>query len=145
MAQPEFDPDVAVVRELRIAARPDIVFAHFTDPERMVRWKGDRAELDPRPGGIYRVEVHGHAARGEFVAVEPYHRVVFTWGWEGEGPVQPGSSTVEVLLRPDGDGTWLTLRHTGLPDEEQRAMHSQGWDEFLPRLAETAAQAARSA
>jgi uncharacterized protein YndB with AHSA1/START domain len=142
VAQPDTDPGTAVVREMRIAARPDIVFAHFTDPERMVRWKGDRAELDPRPGGIYRVELHDSVARGEFVAVEPYHRVVFTWGWEGEGPVQPGTSTVEVLLKPDGDGTVLTLRHSGLPDEAARALHSEGWDHYLPQLAQTAEQLA---
>lgn len=138
MAQPE----TAVVRELRIAARPDIVFSYFTDPDRMVQWKGDRARLDPRPGGEYRVELHGSVVRGEYVAVEPYHRVVFTWGWEGDGPVQPGTSTVEVSLRPDGDGTLLTLRHSGLPDEQARAMHSEGWDNYLPRLAETVEQAA---
>jgi uncharacterized protein YndB with AHSA1/START domain len=131
-------PEDAVVRQVRIAARPDIVFAHFTDPARMVRWKGAHAELDPRPGGAYRVDIHGNLVRGEYVAVEPFTRVVFTWGWEGGGPVPPGSSTVEVLLRPDGDGTLLTLRHTGLPDAA-RAAHTDGWDHYLPRLAETAA------
>jgi uncharacterized protein YndB with AHSA1/START domain len=131
-------PDTAVVREMRIAARPDVVFAHFTDPERMVRWKGRHAELDPRPGGVYRVDMHGSVISGEYVAVEPYRRVVFTWGWEGEGPVPPGSSTVEVLLRPDGDGTVLTLRHSGLPDDAARAQHTQGWEHYLPRLARTA-------
>jgi uncharacterized protein YndB with AHSA1/START domain len=134
--QPDGD---AVVRQVRIAARPDIVFSFFTDAERMVRWKGDRAELDPRPGGTYRVDMHGNVVRGEYVAVEPYTRVVFTWGWEGEGPVPPGASTVEVLLRPDGDGTLLTLMHRDLPDEMARANHAAGWDHYLPRLTETAA------
>ncbi|HEV7679136.1 MAG TPA: SRPBCC domain-containing protein [Candidatus Dormibacteraeota bacterium] len=135
MAQPE---QAEVVRVVRIQARPDIVFSFFTDPERMARWKGRSAVLDPRPGGIYQVDIHGNMVRGEYVAIEPYTRVVFTWGWEGEGPVQPGTSTVEVLLRPDGDGTVLTLRHGDLPDAAAAAEHAAGWDHFLPRLAATA-------
>ena len=42
-----------VEREVRIAARPETVFAFFTDPVKMLRWKGISATLDPRPGGIY--------------------------------------------------------------------------------------------
>ena len=42
--------------ELRIAAPPEIVFAYFTDPARMVDWMGVAALLDPRPGGTFRVE-----------------------------------------------------------------------------------------
>ena len=37
MATPASD---AVVREVRVAARPETVFPFFTDPDRMVRWKG---------------------------------------------------------------------------------------------------------
>ncbi len=134
--------DAAVERELRIAARPEIVFSYFTDPEKLRRWKGVEAELDPRPGGIYRVNVTGgDVARGEYVAVEPPRRIVFTWGWEGEGQaVPPGSSTVEVTFEPDGDGTLLRLRHSGL-DAAQREAHSVGWEHYLPRLALAAAGA----
>jgi uncharacterized protein YndB with AHSA1/START domain len=89
-------PEVAAVveREIRIAARPETVFDFFVDPEKMVRWKGRRAELDPRPGGVYRVDINDQAiARGEYVEIDAPNRVVFTWGWEGNGiPVPPGSS-----------------------------------------------------
>jgi uncharacterized protein YndB with AHSA1/START domain len=135
-----------VERELRIAARPETVFSFFTDPEKMVQWKGRKAELDPRPGGIYRVEINDQAtARGEYVEVSPPSRVVFTWGWEGQetgssGPhaVPPGSSRVEVSLEPDGDGTLVRLRHLDLP-EQAREIHGQGWDLYLGRLAVVAA------
>lgn len=134
-----------VEREVRIAARPETVFAFFTDPEKMVRWKGSRAELDPRPGGIYRVEISEKIiARGEYVEIESPSRVVFTWGWEGQesGPgehaVPPGSSRVEVSLSPDGDGTLVRLRHLDLP-EQAREIHGQGWDLYLGRLVIAAA------
>ena len=122
-------------RVVRIAASPATIFPFFTDPEKMVRWKGITAELDPRPGGIYRVNVTGRdIARGEYVEVVPNQRIVFTWGWEGEGsPVPPGSTTVEITLTPDGDHTILRLRHLGLP-AEARAEHAEGWDHFISRL-----------
>jgi uncharacterized protein YndB with AHSA1/START domain len=135
-----------VEREVRIAARPETVFAFFVDPEKMILWKGRRAELDARPGGVYRVEINEQAvARGEYVEIDAPRRVVFTWGWEGqeqgEGPhavVPPGSSRVEVSLEPDGDGTLVRLRHLDLP-AESREIHGQGWDLYLGRLAAVAA------
>src|SRR5215213_4023695 len=114
-----------VEQEVRIDARPETVFAHFVDPARLVRWKGTDAVLEPRPGGTYRVVVGGHVVRGEYVEVVPNRRVVFTWGWEGEGhPLPPGASTVEVTLTPDGDGTLVRLRHSGL-SPQMREAHSQ--------------------
>jgi uncharacterized protein YndB with AHSA1/START domain len=139
-------PEAATVieREIRIAARPETVFEFFIDPEKMVLWKGRDAQLDARPGGVYRVEMGEQiVARGEYVEVDPPNRVVFTWGWEGQEEggahgVPPGSSRVEVTLDPDGDGTVVRLRHLDLP-EEAREMHGQGWDLYLGRLAVAAA------
>jgi uncharacterized protein YndB with AHSA1/START domain len=138
-------PEVAAVveREIRIAARPETVFDFFVDPEKMVQWKGRRAELDARPGGVYRVEINDEAiARGEYVEIDAPNRVVFTWGWEGqesgEHAVPPGSSRVEIELTPDGDGTLVRLRHLDLP-AQSRDVHGQGWDLYLGRLARVAA------
>jgi uncharacterized protein YndB with AHSA1/START domain len=126
-------------RELRIAARPETIFAFFTDPAKMLRWMGADVTLDPRPGGIFRNDINGYIARGEYLEVVPYSRVVFTWGWENEGSTPPpGASTVEISLVPDGDGTILRLRHLGL-NAEERASHGQGWDQFMPRLVAAAA------
>jgi len=125
--------------EVRIAARPDVVYAYFIDPEKMIQWKGIEATLEPRPGGIYRVNVTGQqTASGRYVELLPFERIVFTWGEEGdESPVPPGSTTVEVTLRPDGNETVLRLRHLDLP-EDQRSSHTEGWGYFLPRLAAVA-------
>ncbi len=134
------DDGCAITREIRIAARPETVFAFFTDPAKMIRWKGQTATLDPRPGGLYRVDVNGrNVARGEYVEIVPNRRIIFTWGWEDEGnQVPPGSSTVEITLIPDGDGTILRLVHRDLP-EEARAPHVHGWEHYLGRLTTAAA------
>jgi uncharacterized protein YndB with AHSA1/START domain len=122
-------------REIRIAARPETVFAFFIDPQKMIQWKGLRAKLDPRPGGIYQVEINGRdVARGEYVEIVPYRRIVFTWGWEGEhSPLPPGTTTVEVSFIEEGGHTIVRLKHLGLPPA-QRGVHAEGWDHFLPRL-----------
>ena len=127
---------LAVEVEVRIEAAPEDVFPYLVDPALYVRWKGLDAELDARPGGIYRVRMRPDAyVRGEFLVVEPPHRVVFTWGWEGDGELPPGTSRVEVTLRSVEGGTALLLRHTGLGDEDSVNLHRGGWEHYLGRLA----------
>jgi uncharacterized protein YndB with AHSA1/START domain len=122
--------------EQRIDAKPSTVFSYLTDPAKFVTWMGAGAMLDPRPGGRYRIEVDGdNVAVGEFKEVDPPHRLVMTWGWENHQTVPPGSTTVEITLTPDGDGTVLRLRHVGLPTEDDRRTHADGWVHYASRLA----------
>jgi uncharacterized protein YndB with AHSA1/START domain len=127
--------------EVRIAANPETVFDFFTDPDKMIQWMGRSAELEPRPGGSLRCDINGRSvASGEYVEVDRPRKVVFTWGWEGEDQVTPpGSSTVEVLLAPEGDGTHLRLIHRDLPSAESAERHSHGWRHYGERLAAAAA------
>jgi uncharacterized protein YndB with AHSA1/START domain len=128
-------------REILIDASPETIFGLLTDPEKHVLWEGTEAELDPRPGGIYRVLIAGeHRALGEFVEVVPNERIVMTFGWDmPDNPITPGSTTVEYTLRQDGNKTLLRLRHTGLPDQNAVEMHTHGWDHYLGRLSIAAA------
>jgi uncharacterized protein YndB with AHSA1/START domain len=88
---------------------------------------------------LYRVDVTGeHVARGEYLELDPPHRVVFTWGWEGGDAVPPGSSTVEITLTEQAGGTLVRLEHRDLPEAE-RASHGHGWDHYLERLVVAAA------
>ena len=124
--------------ERRIAAPPADVYAYLTDSVRWARWQGEAAEVEPVPGGRFRMTMaNGATAEGRFVQLVPDSRVVFTWGWRGDEVVPPGSSTVEIELAPDGDGTLLRLTHRDLPPE-QRPIHRAGWDHYLPRLATVA-------
>jgi uncharacterized protein YndB with AHSA1/START domain len=132
--------DSVIEHEVRVAASPETVFAYFTDPTRMVQWMGTEATLDPRPGGICRVNPAGHGAMlGEFVAVDPPHRIVFTWGWETEIFATPPQSTVvEVSLKPEGESTVVHLAHRRLQPQAV-TFHRSGWEHYLPRLALVAA------
>jgi uncharacterized protein YndB with AHSA1/START domain len=126
----------AVVASVRIGAPPEVVFPYFTDPGLAVKWIADAAYLDARPGGTLAIDVRGNPARGEYVVVDPPRRIVFTWGIEDRADFPPGSSTVEVVLRADGDETVVTLTHRDLPTEDHRRSHREGWGEFLGLLAE---------
>lgn len=127
-----------IVIEQSIAAPPPAVYAYLTESGKWGRWQGVGADVDPRPGGLFALEMpNGTQARGQFVELIPDRRVVFTWGWIDHPGVPPGSTTVEIDLAPEGGGTRLRLTHTGLPPDEI-PLHTLGWERYLPRLAAVA-------
>jgi uncharacterized protein YndB with AHSA1/START domain len=132
---PNAETAAAVEREVRVEASLETIYDFLIDPDRMIQWFGREAELDPRPGGRFRVDINGeHIASGEYVELDPPNRVLFTFGWEGETSlVGPGESTVEVTLTADGDSTLVRLAHRDLP-EDSRESHGHGWDHYLQRL-----------
>ena len=90
------DAASSIYREIVVDADPATVFAFFTDPERLIRWMGVSANLDPKPGGLLLIDVvDGFVAQGEFKEVVPVSRLAYTWAWEGNKEnVPPGSSLV---------------------------------------------------
>jgi uncharacterized protein YndB with AHSA1/START domain len=125
-----------LVREIMIDATPETIWPFLTEPERHVEWLGTVADIDPRPGGVYRVLVGGqHQSAGEYVEVVPLEKVVFTFGWDEDGhPIPAGSTTIEISLHPEGAKTRVRLVHRGLPDDAV-SDHGKGWAHYLGRLA----------
>jgi uncharacterized protein YndB with AHSA1/START domain len=131
------DPGV-LTREVFIAAPPEIVFGFLIDPRLMAKWIGLSHELEPRPGGLFRVEVsRGNFARGRYVVVTPPTRVAFTWGWETANSelamLPPEASLVEIDLEPRDGGSLLRLRHSRLPADAV-PIHRERWSVHLDRL-----------
>ena len=93
------------------------------------------AAVDARPGGEI-TWTHGNGDRvvGTFVELVPGRRVVFTYGWDrADVAIPPGSTTVEIDLRPHDGGTEVRLVHRGLLAPMADA-HSGGWTNYLGRL-----------
>ena len=131
--------DERVIVERYINASPATVFSFFSSAQRWMEWQGVEAMIEPWPGGVFRVNVSGDGfASGRFLEVIPDRRVAFTWGWEmPDRRIPPGSSRVEIDLHPEGDGTRLRLRHTGLPPDWVE-LHQKGWELYTGRLQVTA-------
>lgn len=122
------------VSSIDIDAAPEVVFGYLVTEAGMTAWMGQHAELDPRPGGRFEVDIAGSPIRGRYLEVEPPHRVVVSWGVAGSAELPAGSSTVTFTLAPSGSGTRVEVRHEGLPDSMLPG-HAYGWNHFLPRLA----------
>lgn len=130
---------VQVSRVLK--ATPQDVFQAWTDPRQLQQWlcpdPGAVREVtcDPVVGGRYRlVMVFDHGARevtGEYLEVDPPHRLVFTWLTDRTA----GQHTrVTVTIRPDGDLTEMTIVHERLPSDSYRDSARWAWTNVVDRL-----------
>src|SRR5258708_8566431 len=108
---------LVVRREVQIAAPPATVFAFLTDPEKILRWMGTEATMEPHPGGLYLVNVTGKdVARGRFTEVIPVHRLAYSFGWDGRENVPPGSSLIAIyLIDHEAGGAFVRLTPHGPP------------------------------
>lgn len=129
--------DNAYSGSIYIDAEPDFVFEYFTNAESLVRWMGDRAVLEPYPGGRFTVVFGERRVEGRYVEIDRPRRLVISWGRSGSKELPPYSSHLEITFDAQGRGTKVSITHSGLPDSEL-IRHSQGWDHYLARLSEAA-------
>jgi uncharacterized protein YndB with AHSA1/START domain len=125
-------------------AAPAKIYAAWTDPKKIIHWFGRadakpgsfQAEIDARTGGRFRVSFSAndeyYEVGGVYREVVPNRRLVFSWAWHS---TPERESQVTVSLKPDGDGTLLTLHHEQLFDQAARDGHERGWIGSLEKLA----------
>lgn len=118
---------------IHIDAEPELVFEYFTKPDALMRWMGDRAVVDPRPGGEFTLYFGDKCVEGRYVELEPPRRLVITWGRRGSPTFPPSISRLEVTLVSEAGGTRVEIVHHGLPDSEAHR-HALGWQHYLARL-----------
>lgn len=116
-------------------APPAALYAVLTSGERFAAMTGSPATIEATAGEPF--SCFGGAIGGRNVECVGDTRLVQAWrvqGWD-EGLY----SLVRFELATDGEGTKLTLEHTGFP-EEQAAHLSEGWVErYLDPLAKAVA------
>ena len=136
------DSATSVFIERFIPAPPKMLFEAWLDVEALRRFmcpepgvRVTRAECDARVGGKFLIvmNVGGQDLlhHGEYVEIERYTRIAFTWlsPFAGEG------SRVTLRFEQSGEGqTKLTLRHVGLEPGEIRDNHHSGWNNILTAL-----------
>lgn len=94
-------------------------------------------EIDPRPGGHYRIGMkkqdEEYITVGEFLEVVEPQKLVFTWSWEY--PADGVKNTlVTVEFRQVDNGTEIKLTHDRFPSDKSRDNHNQGWTGCLEHL-----------
>jgi uncharacterized protein YndB with AHSA1/START domain len=62
----------------------------------------------------------------------PVHRLAYSFGWDGNDEMPPGSSLVKIDLIDRDGGTLLRVTHGGLPNAVQCANHDRGLAHYLP-------------
>jgi uncharacterized protein YndB with AHSA1/START domain len=113
-----------------IPASPSAVYKAWLDPKTPgTIWSiADRLLLTPKVDGFYYVSAHEMPHYGRFTAVQRPTRLQHTWvspNTDGE------ETTVTVTFDRQGNGTLMTLVHSGLPNTEGGRAHEDGWNHFL--------------
>jgi len=132
----EGDKQIVVTR--RFASSPEAVYRAHTEPAIIRQWllgpDGWTMPVcisDARPGGSIRYEWArpgrgGFSITGEYVALEPFHRIVHVERMHL--PAATPDNHVETTFEPDGEGTLMTVLMT-LPDAGTRqAMLATGME-----------------
>lgn len=121
-----------LTKSIWIDAPPEVVFEFFTDARKMRHWCGRDAELEPVPGGVYRVDMgEWGIVEGRFVRVEAPTFLSHTVP-SAAGPGGP-PGTIEVSITPEAGGSRVEVRQTGLAPPID-LIAGRGWDHHLARL-----------
>ena len=141
----------SIEREIHVDASPEIVFEVISSPEHIREWwNGAETDLSPTPGAVAEIAwgrdtAEPHIEALTVVNAEPPRLFSFRWVY---GPAAVATSTNSLLvtfeLVPSGAGTLVRLTESGFREKEWEvavleaayADHVNGWDNFVPSLAD---------
>ena len=143
----------SVEREILIEASPEVVWGVITEPEQIICWFSDEAEVEGRIGadGTLTWRAGGRGGKKgsdailpiRVVEAEPFRRFSFRWNHpNGAGPDENNSALVEFSLIEEADGTLLRVLESGIDavtdDEEGKARylqdHEHGWERHFGEM-----------
>jgi len=130
-----------------VAATPERIFDVWIDSKSPGSlWYGlERVILNPVVDGLFyhAVKFEGHVwpHYGRFIRLDRPRCLEFTWVSEATKGIE---TVVLVTLEPKGAETEVTLRHSGVVDDEMGRGHKQGWTWLLDMVAERFAKSQSS-
>jgi len=116
--------------ERTISAPPSEVYDAWLDPNIPGNpWNAaEKFILDPKVDGLFYWSLKGTAHYGRFTVIERPGQIQHTW----MSPNTLGlETTVTLTFKKHGEGTFMTLVHSNLPDHELARGHENGWNYFL--------------
>jgi uncharacterized protein YndB with AHSA1/START domain len=130
--------------EKSLAVPNERVFAAFVDPEQLRRWWGPigftvrELQFDAVEGTEYRIAIQppeGDAFHisGIFRAVEPPHRLSFTFNYEEPDP-DDQETLVRLTFEPTEGGTRVILDQGPFNTATRVDLHRDGWTETFERF-----------
>jgi uncharacterized protein YndB with AHSA1/START domain len=137
-------PGFTLVRDFD--ATPEEIWSAWTDPDEVTQWwhaRGlstprDSVTIDARVGGRYAYTmVHdltgdSYPTGGVYIELQPFDRLVFTWGDPDADPTEAPVAT--VTLAPNGDRTRMTFELRGVDGRPGDGSFYDGWDSALDVL-----------
>jgi len=149
--QPQRDPELDLILTREVDVAPELVWRAWTEPEHLVKWftpapwSTVSAEVDLRPGGIFRTVMRSpegdeHDNPGCYLEVVEGRRLVFT------SVLAPGFRPVEsdlpftavISIEPSGSGTryTATAMHLDAAGAQRHAEmgFEEGWGAALDQL-----------
>jgi uncharacterized protein YndB with AHSA1/START domain len=140
-------PERTLVTTRVFDAPREAVYKAWTDPKQLARWfppegfTSPRCEVDPRPGGVFRVDMKApdgppfdgqvFPGPGVFVEVVPNERLVLTMTPEFGGQKLPTVTTTVTLEGLTGNKTRCTVAQSLETVEAFQAMAKQGMAEGI--------------
>jgi uncharacterized protein YndB with AHSA1/START domain len=150
----EADMPMIIEREIFIEAPVDVVWRAITEPDQIVQWFSDEADVELKDGYEGALIFTERATKEPAVAqitvqpFEPDRSFSYRWAYEpGVVPAEGNSVLVEFILIPETGGTRLRVVESGLDamdwSQEQKddyvADHNRGWAKHIGDLGEYAA------
>jgi uncharacterized protein YndB with AHSA1/START domain len=139
----------ALEKAVVVRATPEQVWAAWTTRDGIVSFFAPEARIEPRPGGLFEIQIDPAAAPGmrgaddmRFLALQPPRMLSFTWNAPPSLPEARQQRTVVIVRIAAADGepgrSRVTLHHTGWGDggEWDRAYtyFDRAWGNVLANL-----------
>jgi uncharacterized protein YndB with AHSA1/START domain len=133
----------SVVVEREIPYPPEKLWRALTQPHLMEEWLmkndfqpvvGHRFNLRGERGGVLDCQV---------LAIEPNHRLSYSWDFKHEDPAFDLTSVVTFTLTPTATGTHLRMEQAGFRPGQKQALGGAklGWQQFFANLEQVLAKA----
>ena len=125
---------VEIKVERTIPALPSEVFDAWLDPTIPgTPWhENDKLIVNQKVDGLwYWLSLGGTPHYGRFMEINRPGRIQYSWmsrNTLGE------ESTVTVTFQKKGEGTLMTLLHSGLPNEAMAKAHEKGWNSIFDKF-----------
>ena len=111
-----------------VYAPPDKVFEALTNPEIIAAWSGGLSVVELKKGGKF--ELFDGWTKGEMLSFKKGKELSYSWK-PNEWNKKTRASVVHYQFREHPAGTEIIMEHTGIPNQEEKDKHANGWVDYV--------------